>query len=203
MNSIPKYVVSRTLEKAEWKNSTVIKGNVAEEVSRLKQQAGQDILVAGSGELVRTLMQHDLVDEYRLMVHPVVLGGGKRLFQDGTARKLLKLRMQERLLQASLCSLISQLKRGSEVRNTRTELAREEIVFLRVAHMRLHSEYRKMPTVCLSRIKLQEIGMGKLFVFNFITLNGYFEGPKKGDISWHRHGTEEMNMLHLKADVEK
>lgn len=92
MNSIPKYVVSKTLEKAEWKNSTVIKGNVAEEVSKLKQQPGQDILVAGSGELVRTLMQHDLVDEYRLMVHPVVLCGGKRLFQDGTARKLLKLK---------------------------------------------------------------------------------------------------------------
>lgn len=91
MNSIPKYVVSKTLEKAEWKNSTVIKGNVAEEVSRLKQQPGQDILVAGSAELLRTLMEHNLVDEYRLMVHPVVLEGGKRLFQEGTEKKFLKL----------------------------------------------------------------------------------------------------------------
>jgi len=91
MNSLPKYVVSRTLEKAEWNNSTLIRGNVAEDVSKLKQQPGQDILVAGSGELVRTLMQHDLVDEYRLMVHPVVLGSGKHLFQYGMEKKALKL----------------------------------------------------------------------------------------------------------------
>ena len=91
MNSIPKYVVSKTLEKAEWKNSTVIRGNVAEEVSKLKQQPGQDILVVGSAKLLRTLMEHNLVDEYRLMVHPVVLGGGKRLFQEGIEKKALKL----------------------------------------------------------------------------------------------------------------
>lgn len=82
MNSLPKYVASRTLEKAEW-NASVIKGDVAEEVSRLKQQPGQDILLAGSGELLHTLMQHNLIDEYRLMVHPIVLGQGKRLFKEG------------------------------------------------------------------------------------------------------------------------
>ena len=91
MNGLPKYVVSTTLEEVTWNNSRLIKGNVAEEVTRLKQQSGQDILVGGSGELVQTLMQHDLVDEYRLMVHPVVVGGGKRLFRDGSDMRVLRL----------------------------------------------------------------------------------------------------------------
>ena len=83
MNGYPKHVASRTLqEPLEWKNSTLIEGDIAEEVARLKQQDGKDILVFGSGELARTLMEHDLVDEYRLMVHPVVVGKGKRLFGD-------------------------------------------------------------------------------------------------------------------------
>lgn len=91
MNGLPKYVVSTTLNEAAWNNSTLIKANIAEEVSRLKQQPGKDILVSGSGRLVRTLMQHGLVDEYRLMVHPIVLGGGKRLFDGVTDLSLLKL----------------------------------------------------------------------------------------------------------------
>lgn len=91
MNNLPKFVFSRSLKDVDWKNSTLIKGNVLEEVSRLKQQPGQDILVSGSGELVYTLIQHDLIDEYRLMIHPVVLGSGKRLFKDGTYIKALTL----------------------------------------------------------------------------------------------------------------
>jgi dihydrofolate reductase len=91
MNSLPKYVVSTTLKKLEWNNSTLIAGNVPEEVSRLKQQPGQDILVAGSSVLVNTLMRYDLIDEYRLMVHPLVLGSGKRLFAAEPGRKDLKL----------------------------------------------------------------------------------------------------------------
>ncbi len=91
MNSLPKFVVSTTLEGVEWNNSRLIKRNIPEEVYKLKQQPGQDILVAGSGELVHTLMQHDLIDEYRIMVHPIVLGGGKRLFSDGTDKKVLRL----------------------------------------------------------------------------------------------------------------
>ena len=90
-NDMPKYVVSTTLENPEWNNSTVIRENVAEEVSNLKQQDGGEILVNGSGRLVATLMEHDLVDEYRLMVFPVVLGAGKRLFPDGVSAKPLKL----------------------------------------------------------------------------------------------------------------
>jgi dihydrofolate reductase len=84
MNSFPKYVVSTTLEAAEWNNSTLIKGNVVEEVAKLKQQPGRDIAISGSGELVHTLLQHDLIDELNLLVYPVVLGRGKRLFKDGS-----------------------------------------------------------------------------------------------------------------------
>jgi dihydrofolate reductase len=83
MNGYPKHVASRTLqEPLEWKNSTLIEGDIADGVSELKQQDGKEILVFGSGELVRTLMEHDHIDEYRLMVHPVVVGKGKRLFGD-------------------------------------------------------------------------------------------------------------------------
>jgi dihydrofolate reductase len=91
MNGYPKYVVSTTLEEAGWNNSTIIKENVAEEVSRLKEQPGKDILIFGSGNLVNALMQHDLIDEYRLMVFPIVVGSGKRLFGEGSDQKALTL----------------------------------------------------------------------------------------------------------------
>jgi dihydrofolate reductase len=93
MNGYPKYVVSETLEEPlDWNNSTLIKGNnLAEEVSRLKQQPGKDILIFGSGDLVNTLMEHDLIDEYRLMVFPVVVGSGKRLFKEGIETTVLNL----------------------------------------------------------------------------------------------------------------
>ncbi len=92
MNGYPKYVASTTLqEPLEWNNSTIIKENVAEEVSSLKQQLGQDILVFGSGDLVNTLMQHDLIDEYRLMVFPIIVGSGQRLFADGIDEMVLEL----------------------------------------------------------------------------------------------------------------
>lgn len=91
MNSLPKYVVSTTLEEAEWNNSTLIKDNVAEEVSKLKQQPGQDILMYGSADLMRALMRHDLIDEYRIWVTPVVVGSGKRLFGQESDQKALRL----------------------------------------------------------------------------------------------------------------
>ena len=87
-NSVRKYVVSTTLDKAEWNNSTLIKNNIVEEIASLKRRDGQDITVHGSATLVQTLMQHDLVDRYRLLVYPVVLGKGKRLFMDGTTATL-------------------------------------------------------------------------------------------------------------------
>jgi len=90
-NSMPKLVVSTTLEDPEWNNTTVIKGNVAEEVSKLKQRPGGDIVIHGSAQLVQTLLEDDLIDEYRLMVFPIVLGSGKRLFSDTGKATTLKL----------------------------------------------------------------------------------------------------------------
>ena len=93
LNGDPKYVVSSTLETPSWENTTVLSGDVAEEVSRLKQQTDGVILVAGSGTLVQALLGADLVDELRLMVFPTILGRGRRLFPDGIDR--LKLRLAE------------------------------------------------------------------------------------------------------------
>lgn len=83
IDAIPKFVVSSTLVEGTWNNSTIIAANVAEEVARLKAQNGGDILVAGSATLVQTLRQHNLIDEYRLMVFPIVWGSGRRFFADG------------------------------------------------------------------------------------------------------------------------
>jgi dihydrofolate reductase len=90
-NTMPKYVVSSTLEEPQWTNSTVLKGDVAEEVAKLKDEQDGDIVVHGSARLVQTLVEHDLVDEFRLMVFPVVLGSGKRLFGETGDKKTLRL----------------------------------------------------------------------------------------------------------------
>ncbi len=111
MNSMPKYVVSTTLERADWNNSTLIKSNVVEEISRLKAMPGQDILVAGSAQLVQTLMQHDLVDEYRLMVFPVILGKGKRLFNEGSEMHALRLVEAKPVGSAGVITLVYQTER--------------------------------------------------------------------------------------------
>ena len=90
-NTMPKYVVSSTLEEPEWTNSTVLKGDVVEEVAKLRQEQDGDIVVHGSAQLVQTLIEHDLVDELRLMVFPVVLGSGKRLYGETSDKKRLLL----------------------------------------------------------------------------------------------------------------
>jgi dihydrofolate reductase len=95
MNSMPKYVVSKTLQTADWNNSTILNGDVVEEVEKLKNDVDGVILVAGSAQLAQTLMDHDLVDELRLMVFPVVLGSGKRLFGETTDKKTLQLANSE------------------------------------------------------------------------------------------------------------
>jgi dihydrofolate reductase len=91
LNSLPKYVVSSTLEEPRWSNSTVLKGDVATEVSKLKNELDGDIVVYASYQLGRTLLEHDLVDELRLVVFPVVLGAGERLFGETTDKKSLRL----------------------------------------------------------------------------------------------------------------
>jgi len=90
-NNMPKYVVSSTLDEADWNNSTVLRGDVAEEVGKLKQGLDGDIVVHGSAQLAQTLIDHDLVDELRLMVFPVVLGSGKRLFGATSGKKPMRL----------------------------------------------------------------------------------------------------------------
>ena len=92
LNDLPKHVASTTLsEPLAWQNSTLLDGDVPDAVAALKRESGRDIHVIGSGELVQTLMRHGLVDEYRLMIHPIVVGGGKRLFRDGGGRKPFRL----------------------------------------------------------------------------------------------------------------
>ncbi len=92
LTKMPKYVASRTLkEPLVWSNSSLLKGEVAEAVAGLKAQPGGDIMVMGSGELVQTLMRHNLVDRYVLLVHPLVLGSGRRIFPDGGASAKLRL----------------------------------------------------------------------------------------------------------------
>ena len=90
-NNMPKYVVSTTLQKPEWNNSTVLKGDLPEEIAKLKREHDGDIVVHGSAQLAQTLIENDLVDELRLMVFPVVLGSGKRLFGDTSDKKALQL----------------------------------------------------------------------------------------------------------------
>jgi dihydrofolate reductase len=91
MNGMPKYVVSKTLDKAEWNNSTILRGDPVQEAMKLKQKISGDILVNGSAQLVFALMEHNLVDEYRLMFFPVVLGKGKRMFSEGANKATLRI----------------------------------------------------------------------------------------------------------------
>lgn len=88
MNSLPKHVVSTTLETVEWNNSHLIAANVAETIATLKAETGQDILINGSGQLVHSLIPHGLIDEYRLLVYPIIVGSGKHLFPEGGAANL-------------------------------------------------------------------------------------------------------------------
>jgi dihydrofolate reductase len=92
INNGKKYVASTTLrEPLEWNNSSLLEGDVIEAVRRLREQPGKDIVILGSGELVQSLMRHDLIDQYTLLIHPLVLGTGRRLFTDGGAFAALRL----------------------------------------------------------------------------------------------------------------
>jgi len=91
LNRLPKYVASRTLESVSWRGAELLRGDVAEQVAGLKEQPGRELQVHGSGGLLQTLMAHDLVDEHRLFIYPVVLGSGRRLFREGAPPRSLKL----------------------------------------------------------------------------------------------------------------
>jgi len=91
MNDFKKYVASTTLKRVDWQNSVLIKGDVPPEITKLKQQDGKNLLVIGSGTLVQTLLRHDLVDELLLVTHPLILGGGKRLFREEYHRRTFEL----------------------------------------------------------------------------------------------------------------
>jgi dihydrofolate reductase len=108
INGVPKFVVSKTLGEVEWKNSIRIRGNVAEEITRLKRWPGKDITTIGSGVLLRSLLRDGLLDELRLMVHPVVMGSGKRLFEAGGDREGLELVDDSKTFSTGVVSLTYQ-----------------------------------------------------------------------------------------------
>src|SRR6266566_3495967 len=113
LNSLPKYVVSSTLEEPKWNNSTVLKGDVVDQVSKLKQELDGDIVVYASYQLGRTLIEHDLVDELRLVVFPVMLGAGERLFGETSDKKSLRL-LHTRTVGNGLAFLTYQVVRDAE-----------------------------------------------------------------------------------------
>jgi dihydrofolate reductase len=112
LNSLPKYVVSSTLEDPAWNNSTVLAGEVVDEVSKLRQRLNGEIVVAGSFRLLRTLLEHDLVDEMRLKIFPVVLGAGERLFGETSEKKPMRL-VDSRTLGDGIAFLTYEVVRGS------------------------------------------------------------------------------------------
>jgi len=114
LNSLPKYVVSSTLEHLTWNNSTVLKGDVMSEVSKLKQELNGEIVVPASFQLVHMLMEHDLIDELRLKVLPVVLGAGKRLFGETSNKKPMRL-VGSQILEAGIAYLVYQPIRNIKV----------------------------------------------------------------------------------------
>ncbi len=112
MNSLPKIVFSRTLEKVEWKNTRLVKEAIAEEISKLKQQPGKDSAIFGSSDLALTFIQHGLIDEYRIIVNPVVLGNGKPLFKGIKDRLNLKLLKTKVFRSGNVCLYYEPVERN-------------------------------------------------------------------------------------------
>src|SRR5206468_12079538 len=112
LNSLPKYVVSSTLKDPDWNNATVLQGDVVDEVSKLKRKLSGEIVVAASFQLLRTLIEHDLVDDLRLKIFPVVLGSGERLFSETSDKKPMRL-VDSQTLGEGIAYLTYELVRGS------------------------------------------------------------------------------------------
>lgn len=112
LNSLPKYVVSSTVEALDWNNSTILEGQMVKEVTNLKDRLGGDIVVYASGQLVPTLLEHDLVDELRLMIYPFVLGAGRRLFEEVNDARPVRL-VETQTVGEGLALLIYQPVRGA------------------------------------------------------------------------------------------
>jgi dihydrofolate reductase len=126
LNTRPKFVATRTLDKLDWNNSTVLKGDLVEEVTRLKSQEGGEIQVHGSGNLLQTLLRHDLVDTLRIWQFPVVLGTGKRLFGEGTIPRSFEL-VDSQL--NSTGAVLHVYERVGGVRYGEVEVGQETVVF--------------------------------------------------------------------------
>ncbi len=126
LNTRPKYVASRTLDKVVWNNSRLLKGDVAEEVKKLKLQEGGEIQVHGSGNLIQTLLKHDLIDTLRIWQFPVVLGAGKRLFGEGTIPASFRLVDTQ---QTAPGAVLHVYERAGDLKYGEVEVGREKVVF--------------------------------------------------------------------------
>jgi len=126
LNTRPKFVASRTLDKVEWNNSILLKGEVAEEVAKLKAQDGSEIQVHGSGDLLQTLFKHDLVDTLRLWQFPIVLGAGKRLFGEGTIPRGFRL-VDSQLNTTG--AVLHVYERVGELKYGEVEVGKETVIF--------------------------------------------------------------------------
>ncbi len=126
LNTRPKFVASRTLEKVDWNNSALLRGDVAEEVAKLKAQDGGEIQVHGSGGLLQTLLKHDLVDTLRIWQFPVVIGAGKRLFGEGTIPRSFRLVDAE---QTTTGAVLHVYERVGDLRYGEVEVGQETVIF--------------------------------------------------------------------------
>src|ERR687897_1878981 len=135
LNSLPKYVISSTLEDPDWNNSTVLKGDVVNEVSKLKQELKGEVVVVASFQLVRTLMEHDLVDELRLKIFPVVLGAGERLFGETSEKKPMRL-VDTRIIGDGVAILTYETVRDAERESDGASLQEKRAAALRRSGIR-------------------------------------------------------------------
>lgn len=151
LNTLPKHVASRSLQTLAWENSSLLDGDVAEQVAELKRRPGRELQIHGSGALARSLMQHDLIDEYRLLTFPVVLGRGQRLFADGTVPSALRL-VDTRTTSSGIAIHIYELAGTADLRLVRPRrVACRGRPFQKGERVRRKRPSRSWPSVCSYR----------------------------------------------------